>query len=134
MALACKPVHANDSAGPTQKRERLVVKRYYPLGRIGPIQVLLLAWTLCYAGDLAAFTAAAVYAYRASGAGLVGVLGLARGVPAGLLVPLITSWSDRVRRERLLVASVAPRALLLAATATAMTGGGQSGRLRDSGS
>ena len=100
------------------------------LGRPGPIRLLLLAWAVCYAGDLAAFTVASVYAYRAGGAGLVGVLGLAKGVPAGLLVPLVTSWSDRVRRERLLIASVACRALLLAAAATAMTGGGQEQRPR----
>ena len=71
-----------------------------------------MAWGLCYAGDLAAFTAASVYAYHAGGAGLVGILGLARGVPAALLVLLVTSWSDRVRRERLLIATVVPRALI----------------------
>ena len=125
LAMTCQPGHTDDGAVPAQKRDRLIVRRYSSLGRIGPIHLLLLAWAVCYAGDLAAFTAASVYAYRAGGAGLVGVLGLARGVPAGLLVPLITSWSDRVRRERLLIASVVPRALLLAAAAAAMTGGGQ---------
>ena len=90
-----------------------------------PIRLLLLAWGLCYAGDLAAFTAASVYAYRAGGTGLVGILGLARGLPAALLVLLVTSWSDRVRRERLLIATVVPRALLLGGAAAAMTGGGQ---------
>ena len=125
LAMTCQPGHTDDGAVPAQKRDRLIVRRYSSLGRIGPIRLLLLAWAVCYAGDLAAFTAASVYAYRAGGAGLVGVLGLARGVPAGLLVPLITSWSDRVRRERLLIASVVPRALLLAAAAAAMTGGGQ---------
>ena len=125
LAMTCQPGHTDDGAVPAQKRDRLIVRRYSSLGRIGPIHLLLLAWAICYAGDLAAFTAASVYAYRAGGAGLVGVLGLARGVPAGLLVPLITSWSDRVRRERLLIASVVPRALLLAAAAAAMTGGGQ---------
>ena len=84
-----------------------------------------MAWGLCYAGDLAAFTAASVYAYHAGGAGLVGILGLARGVPAALLVLLVTSWSDRVRRERLLIATVVPRALILGAAAAVMTGGGQ---------
>ena len=125
LAMTCQPGHTDDGAVPAQKRDRLIVRRYSSLGRIGPIHLLLLAWAVCYAGDLAAFTAASVYAYRAGGAGLVGVLGLARGVPAGLLVPLITSWSDRVRRERLLIASVVPRALLLAAAAAAITGGGQ---------
>jgi MFS family permease len=123
MAMTCERGHADHEAASAQERGRLVGGRYPSLGRIRPIQLLLLAWAVCYAGDLAAFTAGSVYAYRAGGAGLVGVLGLARGVPAGLLVPLITSWSDRVRRERLLIASVVPRALLLAAAA--MTDGGQ---------
>ena len=74
------------------------------LARSRPVLLLLVAWGLCYAGDLAAFTAASVYAYRAGGAGLVGILGLAKALPGALLVPLITSGSDRVRRERLLIA------------------------------
>ena len=90
-----------------------------------PIRHLLLAWCVCYAGDLAAFTAASVYAFHAGGAGLVAVLGLLKALPGALLVPLLTSSADRVRRERLLIASVAARALLLAAAAAATTGGGQ---------
>lgn len=74
---------------------------------------------------MAAFTAASVYAYHAGGAGLVGILGLARGLPAALLVLLVTSWSDHVRRERMLIATVVPRALMLGASAAVMTGGGQ---------
>jgi len=74
---------------------------------------------------LAAFTAASVYAYHAGGAGLVGILGLARGLPAALLVLLVTSWSDRVRRERMLIATVVPRALMLGASDAVRTGGGQ---------
>jgi MFS family permease len=101
------------------------VRRYAWLARSRSIRFLLMAWGLSYAGDLAAFTAASVYAYRTGGAGLVGVLGLIRGLSGAFLVPLVTSWSDRVRRERLLVASVAPRALLLGAAAAAMTGDGR---------
>jgi len=100
------------------------VRQYSPLGHSRPIRLLLLAGGVCYAGDLAAFTAASVYAYRAGGAGLVGILGLVRWIPAGVLVALVTNWSGRVRGERLLIVSVATRALLLAAAATAMTGGG----------
>jgi Cyclic nucleotide-binding domain len=95
------------------------------LARSRSILLLLVAWGVCYAGDLAAFTVASVYAYRAGGAGLVAILGLLRALPGALLVPLVTSGSDRVRRERLLIGSVVPRALLLAAAAAAMTGGGQ---------
>lgn len=101
------------------------VRQYSRLGRSRPIRLLLVSWGLCYAGDLAAFTAASVYAYQAGGAGLVGVLGLLKALPGALLVPLLTSGADRVRRERLLIASVVPRALLLGAAAAAMTGGGQ---------
>ncbi len=95
------------------------------LARSKPILLLLAAWGLSYAGDLAAFTAASVYAYRAGGAGLVAVLGLLKALPGAFLVPLVTSGSDRVRRERLLVATVVPRALLLGVAAAAMTGAGQ---------
>jgi hypothetical protein len=92
------------------------------LARNKPILLLLMAWGLSYAGDLAAFTAASVYAFDAGGAGLVAVLGLLNALPGAFLVPLVTSGSDRVRRERLLIATVVPRALLLGVAAAAMTG------------
>jgi hypothetical protein len=57
----------------------LAVRQYMWLARSKPIRLLLMAWGACYASDLAAFTAASVYAYRTGGAGLVGVFGLARG-------------------------------------------------------
>jgi hypothetical protein len=95
MAMTGPQRRAGDSARLARKRGWPVVRRHRPPGRIGAVRLLLAAWAVCYAGDLAAFTAASVYAYRAGGAGLVGVLGLAKGVPAGLLVPLVTSWSDR---------------------------------------
>jgi len=95
------------------------------LARSKPILLLLTAWGLSYAGDLAAFTAASVYAFRAGGAGLVAVLGLLKALPGAFLVPVVTSGSDRVRRERLLIATVVPRALLLGVATVAMTGGGQ---------
>jgi MFS family permease len=100
------------------------VRQYAWLARSRPIRLLLAAWGLSYAGDLAAFTVASVYVYNASGAAYVGLLGLLKALPGALLVPLVTSWSDRVRRERLLMVSVALRALLLGAAAVAMTGGG----------
>jgi hypothetical protein len=81
-----------------------------------------LGTVLSYAGDLAAFTAASVYVYNASGAAYVGLLGLLKALPGTLLVPLVSSWSDRVRRERLLMVSVGLRALLLGGAAAAMTG------------
>jgi Cyclic nucleotide-binding domain len=103
----------------------LALRQYTWLVRSKPILLLLTAWGLSYAGDLAAFTAASVYAYRAGGAGLVAVLGLLKALPGAFLVPLVTSGSDRTRRERLLIATVVPRVLLLGVAAAAMTGGGQ---------
>jgi MFS family permease len=103
----------------------LALRQYTWLARSKPILLLLTAWGLSYAGDLAAFTAASVYAYRAGGDGLVAILWLAKALPGALLVPLVTSGSDRVRRERLLIATVVPRVLLLGGAAAAMTGGGQ---------
>jgi MFS family permease len=99
------------------------VRQYVWLARSRPIRLLLLAWFLSYAGDLAAFTAASVYVYAAGGAAYVGLLGLLKALPGALLVPLVGSWSDRVRRERLLMVSVALRALLLGVAAAVMTGG-----------
>jgi len=99
------------------------VRRYVWPARGRPIRLLLLAWCLSYAGDLAAFTAASVYVYHVGGAAYVGLLGLLKALPGAVLVPLVASWSDRVRRERLLAVSVALRALLLAAGAAVMTGG-----------
>ena len=98
------------------------MRRYVWLARNRPIRLLLLAWCLSHAGNLAAFTVASVYVYHASGAAYVGLLGLLRALPGALLVPLVTSWSDRVRRERLLMVSVALRAILLGAAAAVMTG------------
>jgi MFS family permease len=103
----------------------LALRQYVWLARSRPIRLLLIAWCLSYAGDLAAFTAASVYVYHAGGAAYVGLLGLLKALPGALLVPLVASWSDRVRRERLLMVSVALRALLLAAAAAVMTGDAQ---------
>ena len=105
--------------------EGLALRQYTWLARSKPILFLLTAWGLSYAGDLAAFTAASVYAYRAGGAGLVAVLGMLKALPGAFIVPLVTSGSDRVRRERLLIATVVPRALLLGVATAAMTSGGQ---------
>ena len=101
------------------------MRQYVWLARSRPIRLLLLAWFLAYAGDLAAFTAASVYVYAVGGAAYVGLLGLLKALPGALLVPLVGSWSDRVRRERLLMVSVALRAVLLGAAAAVMTGGAQ---------
>ena len=101
------------------------MRQYMWLARSRPILLLLLAWGISYAGDMAAYTVASVYLYRAGGAGYVGLLGVEWALSAAILVPLVSSWSDRVRRERLLTGMLIPRALLLGAAGAAMSGHGQ---------
>jgi MFS family permease len=110
---------------PRARHEGLAMRQFMWLARSRPILLLLLAWGISYAGDMAAYTVASVYLYRAGGAGYVGLLGLEWALSAALLVPLVSSWSDRVRRERLLTATLIPRALLLGAAGAAMSGHGQ---------
>jgi len=66
----------------THEREGLAVRQYVWLARSRPIRLLLVAWCLSYAGDLAAFTAASVYVYRVGGVAYVGLLGLLKALPA----------------------------------------------------
>lgn len=79
------------------------------------IRRLVLATAVCTAAELGAFVALSVYTYRIGGAALLGVLGAARMLTGAVLVPLVTSLADRIRREHLLVATVTPRMLLMAA-------------------
>jgi MFS family permease len=76
---------------------------------------LELGWGLSVVGELAGSVAVAVYAFGEGGAGLVGVYGLARTLPAALVAPLVMGMSDRMPRERLLRLATVLRALLLGA-------------------
>ena len=88
-----------------------------------PIRRLVLGSAVCSAAELASFVALSVYTYRIGGAALLGALGAARMATGAVLVPLVTSVADRLRREHLLLATVAPRLLLTAAiTALLATG------------
>ena len=56
-----------------------------------------LAWMLGWASEWAWLVALWVYAFRASGVVAVGVLGLARTLPAALLAPAMSTLSLRRR-------------------------------------
>ena len=71
------------------------MRPYMWLAHSKPILLLLMAWGLSYAGDLAAFTAASVYAFDAGGAGLVAVLGLLKALP-GAFLPRLTAIDGRI--------------------------------------
>jgi MFS family permease len=63
-----------------------------------------LAWGAAIAAEWAHFVALGVFAYDLGGAQAVGLAGLVRLLPAGLIAPFAASLGDRFRRERLLIA------------------------------
>ena len=81
------------------------------------VRRLELGWGLSVVGELAGSIAVAIYAFDRGGAGLVGVYGVARTLPAAVVAPLVMGLSDRMSRERLLRLATAVRALLLGASA-----------------
>jgi MFS family permease len=82
-----------------------------------------LAWMLGYAGEWSWLVALWVYAYQTSGVVAVGVLGLARTLPAALLSPALSSITDGLPRLRVVLGIHHGRAGLLGFAALAiMTG------------
>jgi hypothetical protein len=77
------------------------------------------AWMLGWAAEWAWLVALAVFAYGAGGVALVGALGLVRTLPAALLAPGLSAYSDRWPRHRVLLAVHSGRAGLVGATALA---------------
>jgi MFS family permease len=63
-----------------------------------------LAWGAAVAAEWAHFVALGVFAYEEGGTAAVGIAGLLRLLPAGILAPFAASLGDRFRRERFLLA------------------------------
>jgi MFS family permease len=82
-----------------------------------------LAWGAVIAAEWAHFVALGVYAYDRGGASAVGIAGLVRLLPAGLIAPFAASLGDRFRRERFLVVAALVGAASLAASAAAAASG-----------
>jgi MFS family permease len=96
------------------------------LGRVlrnPEIRRVEMAWMLGWASEWAWLVALWVYAYRASGVVAVGVLGLARTLPAALLAPAMSTLSDRLPRHRVLLGVHLGRALVLGLVALAVGSG-----------
>ena len=73
------------------------------------------SFALAWLGEWAATVGIGVLAYRDGGALAVGLVGMARSLPAALVGPLAASLADTGRRERVLVAVQLARAALFAA-------------------
>jgi len=74
---------------------------------------------LGWAAEWAWLVALSVFAYAIGGVGLVGVVGLVRSLPAGVLAPALSSVADRWPQQRVLLAVHAGRAVLVALVAVA---------------
>ncbi|HTZ86310.1 MAG TPA: MFS transporter [Solirubrobacteraceae bacterium] len=81
---------------------------------------LQLATAATSLGKWAFALALGVYAYRKGGTGAVGLVALIQAIPAVLSAPFLSLAGDRYPRQRVLLATNALRALLLAAVAGAM--------------
>jgi MFS family permease len=88
-----------------------------------------LAWGAAISAEWAYFVALGVFAYDAGGASAVGLAGLIRLLPAGLVAPSAASLGDRIRRERLLLYAMLLGAVALAASAAAAFADSEAGVL-----
>jgi MFS family permease len=82
-----------------------------------------LAWGAIIGAEWAHFVAFGVYAYGHGGTKAVGVAGLVRLLPAGIIAPFAASVGDRVRRERLLLVLALIGAAALGGSAAAFIAG-----------
>ena len=79
-----------------------------------------LAWMLGYAAEWSWLVALWVYAYQTSGVVAVGILGLARTLPAAILSPALSTITDRLPRHRVLLGIHLGRATLVGLAAAAV--------------
>jgi predicted MFS family arabinose efflux permease len=75
------------------------------------------AWTASIVGHYAFLIAVSVYAYGVGGAKAVGIVFLARLIPAAIAAPFAGMLGDRFRRERVLVATNVTRIALVGTAA-----------------
>jgi MFS family permease len=81
---------------------------------------LELAWTASIVGQYAFLVAVSVYAYGVGGEEAVGLIFLARLIPAALLAPFAGLLGDRYPRERVLLVTNVTRIVLVGAAALAV--------------
>jgi MFS family permease len=81
---------------------------------------LELAWTASIVGQYAFLVAVSVYAYGVGGEGAVGLIFLARLIPAALLAPFAGLLGDRYPRERVLFVTNVVRIVLVGSAAVAV--------------
>jgi MFS family permease len=90
---------------------------YRRLFRNGALVRALLSFGAAYTAEWAFTVAISLVAYADGGAVAVGLVGLLRLVPAALLAPAVSTYADRLPREKVLFVSSAVRGLATVLTA-----------------
>jgi MFS family permease len=88
-----------------------------------PLRQAELAYALACTAEWAFTVALGVVAYRDAGAAAVGLVALARMVPSAMASPFLTVFADRTRRERVLAAVSALRAVAIGVAAVVLAAG-----------
>jgi MFS family permease len=96
-------------------------------GRNPNVRRVELAWGTAITAEWAYFVGLGVFAYNAGGASAVGLAGLIRLLPAGVVAPSAASLGDRIPRERLLLGAALLGVVSLAGSALAAFAGSESG-------
>lgn len=99
------------------RRFRGSVAAFAAVGRNANLRWLELAWTASIVGHYAFLIAVSVYAYGIGGEKAVGLIFLARLIPAALIAPFAGMLGDRYPRERVLLFTNAARIVLVGAAA-----------------
>ena len=97
---------------------------YRRLLRNGALVRALLSFGAAYTAEWAFTVAISLVAYANGGAVAVGLVGLLRLVPAALLAPAVSTYADRLPREKVLFVSSAVRGLATVLTAPILIAGG----------
>ena len=102
------------------KRLRDTGAAFGAVARNANLRWLELAWTASIVGHYAFLIAVSVYAYNEGGEKAVGLIFLARLIPAALIAPFAGLIGDRYRRDRVLLVTNATRIALVGAAAVAV--------------
>lgn len=89
------------------------------------IRRIEIVWAVAIGAEWAHFVALGVFAYHHGGTAFVGLAGLVRLLPAGVLAPFASSLGDRLSRERLLLFLLLFEAAALCASGAAALAGGR---------
>ncbi len=96
------------------------ITAFSAVGRNANLRWLELAWAVSSVAYFGHLIAVSVYAYNVGGEKALGLIFLARLIPAALISPFAGMLGDRFRRERVLLLTNVSRVVLIAGSAAAV--------------